>query len=168
MFCIPISLSFAFSVKSIGESLDRQSLKKEVVVIDPYKDKAKNLEIAASLPTSRDVLKVGRTFGEIMKYVCFGDYDQAGWTAMSESEQQRFMDECFAYDDVLRKNGPIVGRALETVRNAKTLRLRNGRVRIMDGPYAETKEPSVVFFWRPGVWTKPRVGIQSSWPPDHV
>jgi len=56
------------------------------------------------------------------------------------------MDECIAYDDVLRSNGPIGGEALQTVRNAKTLRLRNGRVMITDGPYAETKEQIGGFF----------------------
>ncbi len=81
-----------------------------------------------------------------MKYVCFGYFDEEAWTAMPESEQQRFMDECFAYDDVLRKNGPIGGEALQTARNAKTLRFRNGKVMITDGPYAETKEQIGGFF----------------------
>jgi len=51
------------------------------------------------------------------------------------------MDECFAYDDVLRKNGHFVGgEALQGPRNATTLRWNNGKVSISDGPYAETKE----------------------------
>src|SRR5262245_38002654 len=84
-----------------------------------------------------------------MKYVCFGYFDEEAWTAMSESEQQRFMDECLEYDDVLRKNGKSIpgGEALQTVRNAKTLRFRNGKVIIMDGPYAETKEQIGGFFF---------------------
>jgi hypothetical protein len=36
---------------------------------------------------------------------------------MSASDQEHFMDECFAYDDVLRNNGPIGGEALQTVSN---------------------------------------------------
>jgi hypothetical protein len=77
-----------------------------------------------------------------MKYVCFGYFDEEAWAAMSQSEQQCFMDECFAYDDVLRKNGQSIlgGEALQTVQNAKTVRFRNGKVTITDGPYAETKE----------------------------
>ena len=60
---------------------------------------------------------------------------------MSESEQHAFMDECFAYDDLLRKNNHIVGgEALQSSRNAITLRWKNGKVSITDGPYAETKE----------------------------
>jgi len=60
---------------------------------------------------------------------------------MSEREQHTFMDDCFAYDDLLRKNGHIVGgEALQSSRNAITLRWTNGKVSITDGPYAETKE----------------------------
>ena len=51
------------------------------------------------------------------------------------------MDECFTYDDALRKNGHFVGReALQTARNATTLRWKNGKMFITDDPYAETKE----------------------------
>jgi hypothetical protein len=76
-----------------------------------------------------------------MKYICLGYFDENNWEAMPESEKHAFFDECFAYDDVLRKNGHIVGgEALQSARNAVTLRWKNGKVSITDGPYAETKE----------------------------
>ncbi len=76
-----------------------------------------------------------------MKYVCLGYLDENAWTTLSESERNTLMDECLAYDDVLRKNGHFVGgEALQTARNATTLRWKNGKVMITDGPYAETKE----------------------------
>src|SRR5262245_32300215 len=60
---------------------------------------------------------------------------------MSEDERNAMVDECFAYDDVLRKNGHFAGgEALQDARNATSLRWRNGKVSIRDGPYAETKE----------------------------
>jgi len=60
---------------------------------------------------------------------------------MSQSEQQAMMDECFAYDDELRKNGHFAGGdALQSARTAKTIRLKDGKVIVTDGPYAETKE----------------------------
>ena len=83
-----------------------------------------------------------------MKYVCFGYYDEETWAAMPESEQQPLMDKSFAYDDELRKNGQLIGgEALQTVQNAKTLRFRDGKVMITDGPYAETKEQIGGFFF---------------------
>ena len=76
-----------------------------------------------------------------MKYVCLGYMDPNKWVAMSEGERNAFIDECFAYDDVLRKNGHFVGgEALQDPQNAITLRFQNGRVSATDGPYAETKE----------------------------
>jgi len=76
-----------------------------------------------------------------MKYVCLGYMDPNRWMTMSESERHAFIDECFDYDDELRKNGRFVGgEALQGPQNAVTLRYDNGKVSITDGPYAETKE----------------------------
>ena len=51
------------------------------------------------------------------------------------------VDECFTYDDELRKNGHFAGGdALQGPQTAKTLRWKNGKVSVTDGPYAETKE----------------------------
>ncbi len=60
---------------------------------------------------------------------------------MSESERETFIKECFAYDNVLERNGHFVRlEALQNASERKTLRHRNGKVSITDGPYAETKE----------------------------
>jgi hypothetical protein len=76
-----------------------------------------------------------------MKYVCLGYFDEKAWEAMSEGERNTLLDECFAYDDVLRKGGHFVGgEALQSPRNATTLTYRKGKVSVTDGPYAETKE----------------------------
>ena len=76
-----------------------------------------------------------------MKYICLGYYDEKKWETMSESERNVLIDACFAYDDVLRKNGHFVsGQALQSARNAATLRWENGKVSVTDGPYVETKE----------------------------
>jgi hypothetical protein len=77
-----------------------------------------------------------------MKYICLGYFDEKKWEAMGKSEQEGYLDECFAYDDELRKNGHWVaaGEALQSARNAVTLRWKNGEVSVTDGPYAETKE----------------------------
>ena len=52
-----------------------------------------------------------------------------------------FIDECITYDGELRKNGHFIdGEALQSVRSATTLRQKNGKVSVTDGPFAETKE----------------------------
>ena len=76
-----------------------------------------------------------------MKYICLGFMEANKFETMSESERNAFVDACFAYDDVLRKNGHFVGgEALQSARSAVTLRFRSGKVSVTDGPYAETKE----------------------------
>jgi hypothetical protein len=79
--------------------------------------------------------------GRNMKFICLGYADEKTWEAMSESQRNALMDECLAYDDVLRKNGHFAGGdALQSARNARTLRWQKGQVLVTDGPYAETKE----------------------------
>jgi hypothetical protein len=76
-----------------------------------------------------------------MKYICLGYMEETKWVTVSESERNAILDECFAYDDILRKNGHFAGgEALQSARNATTLRWQNGKVSVTDGPYAETKE----------------------------
>ena len=76
-----------------------------------------------------------------MRYICLGYIEEKKWDTMSESERNAMMDDCFTYDDVLRKNGHFAGgEALESARNAITLRWQDGKVSTTDGPYAETKE----------------------------
>ena len=82
-----------------------------------------------------------------MQYLCLGYMEEGKWDALSDVEREAAMKECFAYDDVLKKNGHFVrGEALQSVRNATTLRWRNGKVAVTDGPFAETKEQLAGFY----------------------
>ena len=76
-----------------------------------------------------------------MRFVCLGYMDESDWDAMSEAERGAIIEECFAYDDELRRGGHVQGgEALQSVRHTVTLRHRNGSVAVSDGPFAETKE----------------------------
>lgn len=76
-----------------------------------------------------------------MKFICLGYYDEKAWESLPEKEIFAFMDECFSYDDVLRKGGHFAGgEALQSAQSARTLQWKNGEVAVSDGPYAETKE----------------------------
>jgi hypothetical protein len=79
--------------------------------------------------------------GDEMKFVCMGFIEESKYESMSEGDGQRMMEECFAYDDELRRGGHFLGgEALQSAKNAVTLRMKNGSVDVTDGPYAETKE----------------------------
>ena len=76
-----------------------------------------------------------------MKYICLGYIEDGKWEALSEHEREVLMDECFAYDDILRQGGHFTGgEALQSAHKAVTLRWLNGQVSPTDGPYAETKD----------------------------
>jgi len=76
-----------------------------------------------------------------MKFICLGYIDPKQWEALSDRDRQAMMDECFTYDDVLRANRHFAGgEALDSPERAATLRWKNGKVSVTDGPYAETKE----------------------------
>jgi hypothetical protein len=76
-----------------------------------------------------------------MKYVCMGFIDETKLTETPPEERERQMEECFAYDDELRRGGHFLGgEALDSARNAVTLRMRNGALEVTDGPFVETKE----------------------------
>jgi hypothetical protein len=77
-----------------------------------------------------------------MKFMCLGYGAEKDWDAMSKREQDAIIEECFAYDDQLLKDGHSIkgGQALQSARHAKTLRWKSGKVVVTDGPFAETKE----------------------------
>ena len=76
-----------------------------------------------------------------MKYICLGYIQPGKFENMSESERNTMVDECFTYDDELRKNGYFAaGEALQPANTAMTVYWKNGKVAVTDGPYAETKE----------------------------
>lgn len=75
-----------------------------------------------------------------MKYLC-----------LVYSEEQKLEnfpdDECVAYDKELRDSKHcIASEALQPVQTATTVRVRNGKITITDGPFAETKEQLAGFY----------------------
>ena len=76
-----------------------------------------------------------------MKYICLGYLEPGKFENMSESERNTVLDECFSYNDELRKNGHLVAEEpLQPANTAVTVCWKNGKVAVTDGPYAETKE----------------------------
>lgn len=76
-----------------------------------------------------------------MKYICLGYLDVTRWVTLSAEQQSAMIDECFAYDEVLKKDGHWAGgEGLQGPDTATTLRYQNGTVSATDGPFVETKE----------------------------
>jgi hypothetical protein len=77
-----------------------------------------------------------------MRFLCLGYIDESQWDAVSQSQQEALMEECFLYDDELRRNGHWAdgSAALQSTSKARTLRSKDGYLIVTDGPFAETKE----------------------------
>ena len=51
------------------------------------------------------------------------------------------MRECLQHSDALMEQGKVLGfQQLQPAATARTVRVRNGRATVLDGPFAETKE----------------------------
>jgi hypothetical protein len=75
-----------------------------------------------------------------MKYVCLVYIEEAKWHDVPDRE-------CIACGEALRKAGKMIdGAPLHAVSTATTVRVREGRVSITDGPFAETKEQLAGFY----------------------
>jgi hypothetical protein len=76
-----------------------------------------------------------------MKYLCTVYVDEAKFDTMSESERARLDEASLASNDELRRRGHLIAAsALQPVATATTVRVRNGRMSAVDGPFAETNE----------------------------
>jgi hypothetical protein len=76
-----------------------------------------------------------------MKYLCMVFFDEKKLNALTERELKSLDEESLAYDEALRKSGHFVAaEALQSVDTATSVRVRSGKVSVMDGPAAETNE----------------------------
>lgn len=75
-----------------------------------------------------------------MKFIVLGYYDPKNLASFSDTKRNALFDECFAYDDSLRAAGHFLGGPALDPTTFKTVRGKNGKVTVTDGPYAETKE----------------------------
>jgi hypothetical protein len=75
-----------------------------------------------------------------MKYLCLVYGEERAIQTMDDHE-------CLAFDRGLRESGRCVAsEALQPVETATTVRVRNGKLAVSDGPFAETKEALAGFY----------------------
>ena len=82
-----------------------------------------------------------------MKYLLLCCHEEKNLDSMSKSECVAVMEETMAYCEALKKSGHLIAvEQLEPVQTAMTVRVRNGKASVTDGPFAETKEQLGGFF----------------------
>lgn len=97
-----------------------------------------------------------------MKYLCL---------VYGEEERIAEMDdhECLAYDrSILESGHRLASEALQPVATATTVRIRNGRVSVSDGPFAETKETLAGFYLIEARDLNEAIQLASKIPPARV
>jgi hypothetical protein len=74
-----------------------------------------------------------------MKYLCLAYYDVPAFARMTPEELAALGPRCRPHDEALRATRKVVATA-SLGEEARTVRTRNGKTSIVDGPYVETKE----------------------------
>lgn len=76
-----------------------------------------------------------------MKFLCLAWEDEAKLNALTDAEWDALRCETLAYVDKLLKNGRLVStEPLQSAHTSATVRVRDGKRVVKDGPFAETKE----------------------------
>jgi len=97
-----------------------------------------------------------------MKYLCL---------VYGEEEKIQAVDDlhCLAFDKSVRESGHCTSsEALQPVATATTVRVRNGKVTVTDGPFAETKECLAGFYMVEARDLNEAIQIASRIPPAEV
>ena len=76
-----------------------------------------------------------------MRFLLLIHTDPELMAALPAEEFDRLMHGCITHADALEAEGRLIGsQQLEDAATARTLRVRDGALRVTDGPFAETKE----------------------------
>ena len=82
-----------------------------------------------------------------MKYMLLIYHDETGWAGKSESERQEIYAEYRQLIGELSSRGQYVaGDQLQPAATASSVRVREGKQMVTDGPFAETREQVGGFF----------------------
>lgn len=82
-----------------------------------------------------------------MKYMLLIYHNEQAWRGLSEAEVQQIYGEYRALIQELQSSGRyLVGDQLQLTTTASTVRVRDGKPMVTDGPFAETREQIGGFF----------------------
>jgi hypothetical protein len=104
-----------------------------------------------------------------VKYRCLVYHEETKVDALSESEYDALVSEVLDYREELRKSGHYIASSpLQPVQMATTIRVRNGKVSITDGPFAETKEQLGGFYLIEARDLNDAIRVASKMPPARL
>ncbi|MDQ3035331.1 MAG: YciI family protein [Myxococcota bacterium] len=76
-----------------------------------------------------------------MQYMLLIYEPESAFSSLSDDERNAMLGEYFAFTNAIRESGHYrAGDALQPVGTATTVRVKEGRTLLTDGPFAETRE----------------------------
>jgi len=97
-----------------------------------------------------------------MKYLCLVYGEERALQDMPD-------EHCVAFDASIRATGQcLASEALQPASTATTVRVRNGKLAVTDGPFAETKEQLAGFYMIEAKDLNEAIQVASRIPPAHV
>jgi len=100
-----------------------------------------------------------------MKYLCLAYEEESKLNALSKDEWDALRNETLAYLEELRGRGYIIAvEALQSTAVATTVRVREGKLSLRDGPFAETKEQLGGFFLINAQDLNEAIQVAARWP----
>ena len=100
-----------------------------------------------------------------MKFLCLAYEEERALNDLSRSEWDALRSETLAYVDALRASGHLIAtHALKSARTANTVRVRNGKLLMSDGPFAETKEQLGGYFMIEARDLNEAIQLAGKWP----
>ncbi len=104
-----------------------------------------------------------------MRYVCLVYHEETKVNALPVSQVETIVDEVLDYREELRRSGHFIASdALQSVRTATTIRVRNGKMSITEGPFAETKEQLGEFYLIYATDLNEAIRVASKLPPARL
>ena len=100
-----------------------------------------------------------------MVYLCLAYEEEQKLNALTQAEWHALRKETLDYVESLRAGGRLVdARPLQSATTAATVRVRDGKRSVVDGPFAETKEQIGGYFLVNAADLDEAIRIAAGWP----
>lgn len=104
-----------------------------------------------------------------MRFLCLAYEEEQKLNALSRSKWEVLRQETLDYVEALEQAGHLIDtRPLQSATTSRTVRVRDGKRTVTDGPFAETREQLGGYFLIEAADFDEAVEIASNWPSARI
>ena len=104
-----------------------------------------------------------------MKFLCMAFEEEQTLNALSQDEWRDLRQEVLDYVEKLRSEGRLLAtHPLQSTRTASTVRIRDGKLSVTDGPFAEAKEHIGGYFLIEAADREEAIRNAAGWPSARI